>query len=278
MRLRNKNSLLQQSGVSAVLLMALLMSGVGRVVAETTQSQPQRASTSDMNKEIKRYQLLIQKNPDSLVYYNNLAVLYARNGELESARKTLQQGLNAQQEVSTLYNNLNTIFLEMSREDYASALRLDIESRKVNLTKLETNATRPQSRPIKKADMQDSLLPPEKAEVADQELINNTILGWASAWSAQEVDLYLSFYSDSFVPPNSLSRKQWAEMRKKRLTRPKWVSIKISDLSLSPVSQQRARVVFKQDYRSSNYSDQSRKELVLEQTDNGWKIVKESTQ
>jgi len=111
----------------------------------------------------------------------------------------------------------------------------------------------------------------------EQEQIENMILGWASAWSAQEVNLYLSFYSKNFVPADSQTRTRWEQARTKRLTLPRWVTVNVSDMKIMPSTSKKASVIFKQNYRSSRYSEQSKKELVLEYVDGLWLIVKENT-
>jgi len=242
--------------------------------ADAKQKQPESILKSSADESIKHYQSLIQENPQVLGYYNNLAVLYARRGDLKSARRILEQGLNAQADVATLYNNLNTVYLEMSRKDYASALRLEIEPRKVNLVKIEATDTAREMSPKVKETIQ-AVISEVGKDTADQEQIINMVQGWASAWSAQEVDLYLSFYSDRFKPEGTQSRKQWAESRRARLKRPSWVSVKVSEFIINSTGQQMTKVIFSQEYRSSNYSDRSKKELLLEYTDNGWQIIQE---
>lgn len=235
-----------------------------------------------LSDEIKRYQVLIQENPQDLAHYNNLAVLYAQKGKLKLAEQTLKQGLNANAEVAILYKNLSTVYFEQSREDYASALKLDLEPRKVNLLATITTTTKQKDkRPITSSNQvkvaSHQTTKAASMETTKQEQITNTVLGWASAWSAQEVDLYLSFYSKNFVPTGSQSRASWAQARKKRLTLPLWVTVNVSEFSFKPPTTQRARVMFNQDYRSSRYSEHSKKELLLENVDGAWLIIKENS-
>lgn len=266
--------LIQQVMFYTLVVSILFTISTSLCAADTKQNRQESILKSSGDESIKHYQSLIKENPQVLGYYNNLAVLYARRGDLKSARGTLEQGLNARADVATLYNNLNTVYLEMSRKDYASALRLKIEPRKVNLVKIETTDTVVEMSP-KAKEAKQAVISEISKDTAGQEQIINMVQGWASAWSAQEVELYLSFYSDRFKPEGTQSRKQWAESRRIRLKRPSWVSVKVSEFTINSTGQQMAKVIFNQEYRSSNYSDRSRKELLLEYTDNGWQIIQE---
>jgi tetratricopeptide (TPR) repeat protein len=284
MTVKNTNSLCHQCVAYTLIFSVLIAMTTVSFAKEALQKGSEVVNKPVLNEEIKRFQLLIQEHPQQLEYYNNLAVLYARKGNLKLAEQTLKQGLNAKAEVAILYNNLSTVYFELSREDYASALRLDIEPGKVSLLTVApapSKAKQKHTTHITNSNQSfissHETVSPSTTEITEQEQIANTILGWASAWSAQEVDLYLSFYSKNFTPPGSQSRTHWAQARKKRLTLPRWVTVNVSELSFKPTTSQKASVIFNQDYRSSRYSDQSKKELVLEYIDGAWLIVKENS-
>ncbi|MDH5571782.1 MAG: hypothetical protein OEY89_08460, partial [Gammaproteobacteria bacterium] len=108
------------------------------------------------------------------------------------------------------------------------------------------------------------------------EEIKLTLQGWASAWTAQEVDLYLSFYAPAFKPPADQSRRRWEQIRSQRLRKPSWVKVTIDDIQIEESDAGQARVRFIQDYRSENYSDITHKELLLRSSVDGWQILAES--
>ncbi len=109
----------------------------------------------------------------------------------------------------------------------------------------------------------------------DREELETTIKNWAAAWSRREVNRYLSFYSVRFRPNAGLSRKQWKQQRKLRITAKKKIRIELSDLNTS-VNGRTATALFRQAYQSDTFSDVIRKKLLLERGAEGWKIIRET--
>ena len=98
---------------------------------------------------------------------------------------------------------------------------------------------------------------------------------WAAAWSAQEVDDYLAFYSRGFAPENGLSREEWETQRRDRLMRPSFIIVELSELRADLDDSAAPSVTFTQLYRSNTFTDTVRKTLVLIREDGGWKIARE---
>ena len=100
---------------------------------------------------------------------------------------------------------------------------------------------------------------------------------WASAWSDQNVEQYLSAYAADFDVPGRQSRRQWEGLRRSRLTRPSRIEVSLSyDLfELLPDSQ--VQVDFTQIYDSNLFSDKTRKRLLLKKEDEQWKIASEQS-
>ena len=110
-------------------------------------------------------------------------------------------------------------------------------------------------------------------EVDQQQLIT-TLEGWAAAWSGKAPELYLSFYAKDFSPPGS-TRTSWEALRRVRLTEPTWIKVGLSDIEVKPINAKRARVRFIQEYQSDGYRDRIRKEIVMQYTIDGWRIIAE---
>ncbi len=234
---------------------------------------------------VKAYQSLLKRYPQQVEIYNNLAVLMAKQGKLDSAREYLEQAMHANQVYATVYDNLTAVYVEMARGSYANALQLGVTPQQISLkkVKLETQLAR-------QTTAASSSQPPATvtAEVApaqpatkinstgelDQDILL-TLQGWASAWSAQEVDLYLSFYDAEFKPAKGMSRSRWEQQRSQRLRRPAWVKITLNDFKREPAEEGFARVRFMQYYQSDHYRDKTRKELLLKSSDEGWRILSE---
>ena len=109
-----------------------------------------------------------------------------------------------------------------------------------------------------------------KAEIT--EMVSN----WAAAWSARDVEGYLSFYSSRFELPGQLSRSEWESQRRARIVPKKNIEVEISNLSIQPNGQE-ATVEFDQAYRADSYSDRVVKTLRLVQENDRWRIITEQS-
>ncbi len=65
--------------------------------------------------------------------YNNLASVYASQGDLERARTYLERALATDEAYATIYRNLGTIYAEMARDSYGRALQIEQGSPSVSL-------------------------------------------------------------------------------------------------------------------------------------------------
>ncbi|SEA08309.1 Serine/threonine protein kinase [Desulfuromusa kysingii] len=98
---------------------------------------------------------------------------------------------------------------------------------------------------------------------------------WAQAWSNQDVDAYLSFYGEQFVPPAGRSRADWEAQRRTRIRAPKEIQVTLDAFQVIPGEDKVQQVELIQSYTSNLLSDRFKKVFDLQQTDNGWKIVRE---
>lgn len=141
------------------------------------------------------------------------------------------------------------------------------KGRNVSSTPTAVAATSPaktvvaEARPVKAAD--------------HHALLKAQVLGWAAAWSAQDVPAYLSFYTDNFRPANRMSNKRWKKQRQQRLTKPKKIEVKITGISIRIKNDTQANVSFTQHYRADHYRDKVIKTLTFKQKDGDWKIAEE---
>jgi tetratricopeptide (TPR) repeat protein len=69
--------------------------------------------------------LLSKNNPDLPEPYNNLAVIYASQGEFEKAREALQKAINTHPSYATAHENIGDIYAKMASQAYNQALELD---------------------------------------------------------------------------------------------------------------------------------------------------------
>ncbi len=68
---------------------------------------------------------LTQEHPELPEPYNNLAVVYAAQGDFTNARQALQQAINTHPSYATAHENLGDIYAKMASRAYNQALELD---------------------------------------------------------------------------------------------------------------------------------------------------------
>ncbi len=74
---------------------------------------------------IKVFTALTEEFPELPEPYNNLAVLYAAQGQDDKARKALESAIRTHPSYATAHENLGDIYAKMAREAYDKALQLD---------------------------------------------------------------------------------------------------------------------------------------------------------
>jgi len=83
---------------------------------------------SKLNKReeaIRAFITITEKHPNLPEPYNNLAVLYAEQGQYDKARKALEAALNTHPSYATAHGNLANVYGYMASEAYDKALQLD---------------------------------------------------------------------------------------------------------------------------------------------------------
>jgi tetratricopeptide (TPR) repeat protein len=68
---------------------------------------------------------LTQDYPELPEPYNNLAVLYAAQGQYDKARVTLEMAIRTNPNYATAYENLGDIYARLASQSYNKALLLD---------------------------------------------------------------------------------------------------------------------------------------------------------
>jgi ketosteroid isomerase-like protein len=121
---------------------------------------------------------------------------------------------------------------------------------------------------------------PEPVKPVKDNLESDAVLaqvhGWAKAWTAQNVDSYLGYYSKDFEPPKGVSRNAWAEERRTRIEGKGHIHVEVGNPEVT-VSGNTARVTFHQTYVSDRLTARSRKTLVLVKNGGKWQIKQESS-
>ena len=98
---------------------------------------------------------------------------------------------------------------------------------------------------------------------------------WANAWSAKDIDLYLSKYAQDFKTPNGDAFSLWQTSRRQKISSQGKILVEIEDLKLSMKTENSARIQFKQKYSSDKLTEMSNKSLVVKKIDGRWLIQEE---
>jgi tetratricopeptide (TPR) repeat protein len=248
---------------------------------------------------------LTEDYPELPEPYNNLAVLYAGQGNYDKAKAALELAIHTHPTYGTAYENLGDIYAQLARRSYDKALQLD-KSNATAQSKLAmvkdlfqpprptlastsaaaaspTATTSPKAEPVKvaaaapvapaKASTPPSTSTPVAGESAEAQ-ISTAIRGWAEAWSGKDVLGYLSYYSTDFETPDKLTRADWEAQRKARIESPSSISVNVKISKISIIGNE-ATAVFQQKYKSDRFSSDNTKTLKLVRVADRWMIRSE---
>ncbi len=253
------------------------------------------------NEAIETFSDLTDEFPELPEPYNNLAVLYANQGQFERAKNSLEMAIRTHPSYATAHENLGDIYAKMASMSYNKALQLD-KSNASAQTKLAlvkdlfappgASKAKPEARaatmkpattaqataPVATAASATPaapMTPPtptQKAGTAEA-AVEQVVLAWAAAWSRQDLDGYLGAYVDQYAPPGT-DHQAWKNLRTSRVTNPAYIRVGLDNMQIK-MMKNKAIVTFKQRYESNTFRATDNKTLVLELLDGTWKITEE---
>jgi tetratricopeptide (TPR) repeat protein len=231
--------------------------------------------------------------------YNNLAVLYASNGQYDKARAALDMAIRTNPSYATAYENLGDIHAKLASQAYDKALQLDssntgAKSKLTLLRSLAGNIGTANQKPVVVATapavtsapaaakatpaptpaVVAKAEPPATRNDSERDDVLNAVHAWAKAWSDQDVKAYLRAYAGDFKVPNGQSRSAWTEERRARITDKGRINVKIESPQVS-LNGKTATVRFRQIYESDRLRANSRKTLVMTKQGGTWQIQQE---
>jgi tetratricopeptide (TPR) repeat protein len=273
------------------------------------------ADQNKPNDAIKVFTELTQEFPELPEPYNNLAVLYASQGQYDKARSALEMAIRTHPSYATAHENLGDIYAKMASQAYDKALQLDrgnaAAQTKLNLIRdLFPDSPRPAKPAAAKAEVPTQLAsiaatpkPPAPAPMAmapakapettakgkivppkepakaaaaqDPDAVLKAVNGWAKAWSDNDVNGYLAHYASDFQTPKGVSRGDWESQRKARIAKPRKIEVEIESPKVSFNEKGRVTVTFRQHYRSDTLTVTSAKSLVMVKAGDKWLIQQE---
>ena len=99
---------------------------------------------------------------------------------------------------------------------------------------------------------------------------------WSQAWANKDIDTYLSFYSDKFVPEQKISKAEWQAQRQKRFSTKDTLEISLSQINVQ-VNGDQATEEFVQHYSANGKKEDTNKRLTLAMVNGEWLIVREQS-
>ncbi len=257
---------------------------------------------------------LTEDYPELPEPYNNLAVLYAQQGQYDKARSSLELSIRTHPSYATAHENLGDIYAKMASQAYDKALQLDkantgaqtklglikelfsSSGKGVKPTSGKTDtkaaativaAAKPVPAPVVAAapaapakaaePVAKAAEPAAKATPAGNASADVLIAvnGWAQAWSTNDVGGYLGYYATDFQTPRGEPRSDWEAARKARIAKPKKIDVKVELPKVVFNDANRVSVTFRQNYNSPNLKVSSMKTLVLVKSGERWLIQQE---
>lgn len=239
---------------------------------------------------------LTEDYPELPEPYNNLAVLYAQQGQYDKARNALETAIRTHPNYAMAHENLGDIYARMASQAYERALQLD-KNNSAARTKLEivkeifsgARGLKPAASNAETVMTTASAAPAASAPVAALSAVEThsrlpvdatnevirTVNNWAKAWSDHDVNSYLGFYAPDFQPPTGEPRSDWEAARKLRIAKIRKVEVHAEAPKVKFSGNTRATVTFRQSYRSASLKAASTKTLVLIKSGDRWLIQQE---
>ncbi len=256
------------------------------------------------NDAIEIFLSLTEDYPELPEPYNNLAVLYAGQGQYDKAKVALERAIHNHPNYATAQENLGDIYAKMASQAYERTLQLDRNNTatqtKLALIKDLFSKNKPSAATASAAKLQaavpgavpvlskvvtavsepaSSTKPAIVKKLADYNgngaEVLKTFHEWVEVWSSQNVINYLDFYAIDFKTPNGESRDQWEKESKIRISAPKYIEINISNEKVSFSDESHATITFHQSYRSDYLNTSFDKIMRLVKLNNKWRIQEE---
>ncbi|MDD5329520.1 MAG: tetratricopeptide repeat protein [Sulfuricella sp.] len=253
---------------------------------------------------------LTEEYPELPEPYNNLAVLYASQGQYDKARHALEMAISTHPSYATAHENLGDIYAKMASQAYDKALQLDkgnvtAQTKLALIKELFPAGSKPGRAPARfeepKAPVaqakpelpkpaapvaataapapakveQPKPAPAEKSESPAEAEVLKTLNGWAAAWSDKNANAYLAYYARDFRTPGGEGRASWETSRKERIGKPKSIHVGVESPRVTVSDASHASVTFRQVYKSDALRSSALKTLVLVKTGDKWLIQQE---
>ena len=300
------------------------------------------------NEAIKVYGRLIEERPELPEPRNNLAVLYAQQGQFDKARVTFEGAIRTSPVYAAAFDNLGDVQARLASASYAQALQVtdaasapppsltlvrdlsphapkvlvaqaspapariapppaasavvvSVPAAAASTAKAAAGAAKPAasaasmaaSKPVVVASAASSpplkpVVPAASAAASSPPLpaseggptqaqaaarLRDAVVMWADAWSRKDLDAYFAAYAPGYGGGKSAA--EWKQDRRARIMGKSQIEVTVSGMVVE-VEGERAKVRFRQSYRSDKLSVESNKTLLFSRVGGKWLIARES--
>ena len=234
------------------------------------------------------FKTLAEEHPEIPASYNNLAVLYGRQGDFQKAREALEKATRAYPNYGAAYANLGDVYTQLATQAYSRAIELDAPDASLpdRLARLQAVLSQagptvagkslktPGMRATSMATPATTAASTASAVAAGAGDVEAAVAAWAAAWSRRDMDAYVAAYTEDFAG-SARSHEAWVQDRSARIVARKRIVVEITALQVE-VHGDRAIARFRQTYRSDNASETGGKTLKLVHRDGRrWLIEQE---
>ena len=257
------------------------------------------------------FQRLGQDFPALPEPFNNLAVLYVEQGQLDKARTALESAIRSRPNYSTAFQNLGDVYTRMAGRAYAKALQIEDPEATPKLALIRdiydlpaapaatvaaltpaaqaaankpaaatapasATAAAPSASAVAAAPAASAASSASPVRANDEtRAVSAAVRDWASAWSRKDMNAYIGAYVGGYKGSDE-SASAWQANRRERILSKRRISVDVSAIKVD-VSKDTARVSFRQAYVADLLRVSSQKTLELEHHNGKWLIRKEST-
>lgn len=254
------------------------------------------ARTGDLADAVQTYRQLAQQYPQRARIWNNLGVLYARQGRLDAARDALTRALAAEPGYGEAEENLGDVYVALAGQAYGHAETTDAGNasahrKHAQLARLvpslpsapdaqaaSSSAGKDQSHA--QSGSSDTAAKTAQNDAADpsrtRAAIDDVLSHWARAWSNRDLSAYLSVYSNDYQPPSGTTRVQWIREQRTRIKNSSSVDVNVSDVRVSAQGDDRVKATFTEHYRAPDDDREATRHMVFVREDGAWRIRRES--
>jgi murein L,D-transpeptidase YafK len=115
--------------------------------------------------------------------------------------------------------------------------------------------------------------PAPRGDAQSAAQLREAVMRWSAAWSHKDLDAYFAAYQPNYN--GGKSRPAWMQERRTRITGKSQIAVTVSGLVME-IDGERARVQFRQNYRSDKLNVDSNKSLHFVRIGGKWLIDKET--